>query len=132
MLQHEFEDLIGRKVELEEYVRANGIYMTVNVDKETFCKEWDTIKDSKVFADLDDRFDVVSDKKAQKSKVAESAAALILDALNAEGNDDLLDKRFINAARLLIGEKAVTKYRVEHDYELDARDKTLIKELLAQ
>lgn len=129
MLQHEFEDLIGRKVEREEYIRANGIYMTVNVDKETFCKEWDTIKDSKVFADLDDRFDVVSDKKAQKTKVAESAAALILDALNAEF--DANDKRFINAARLLIGEKAVTKYRVEHDYELDARDNTLIKELLA-
>ena len=48
MLQHEFEDLIGRKVEREEYIKANALYMSTDLDKVVFCKEWDCIKDSKV------------------------------------------------------------------------------------
>lgn len=129
MLQHEFEDLIGRKVEREEYIKANALYMSTDLDKVVFCKEWDCIKDSKVLEEITNKLarketTIVTDKN-----VKAAAAALILDALNAEF--DASDKRFINAARLLIGEKAVTKYRIEHDYELDERDRALIKELLA-
>ena len=32
MLQHEFEDLIGRKVEREEYIKANALYNILGIE----------------------------------------------------------------------------------------------------
>lgn len=47
MTQREFEDRIGRKVETEEYDRANRMYMTTAVGKDEFCAEWERgLKDS--------------------------------------------------------------------------------------
>ena len=47
MTQSEFENRIGRKVESEEYDRANRMYMTTNVGKDEFCAEWEKgLKDS--------------------------------------------------------------------------------------
>lgn len=138
MLQHEFEDLIGRKVEREEYIRANALYESVKLDKKDFCKEWDCIKDSKVVQEITVAAEIFHSSWARAKDTAAAAAHLILDAINEELEDGLvineglvIDKRHLNAARLLIGEKAVTKYRIEHDYELDERDRALIKELLA-
>ena len=49
MLQHEFEELIGRQTTEQEYIEANAMYMdALDVDKFDFCKEWETLKDSKV------------------------------------------------------------------------------------
>ena len=47
MTQKEFEERIGRKVETEEYDRANRMYMTTAVGKDEFCAEWERgLKDS--------------------------------------------------------------------------------------
>ena len=131
MLQHEFEDLIGRKVEREEYIKANALYMSTDLDKEDFCKEWDCIKDSLVIQELGNALARMTRKYEIAKAAKDGAAHLILDALHGEQAEvDYYDKRYVNAARLLIGEKAVTKYRIEHDYALDEHDRTLIKELL--
>lgn len=47
MTQREFEERTGRKVETEEYDRANRMYMTTAVGKDEFCAEWEKgLKDS--------------------------------------------------------------------------------------
>lgn len=49
MLQHEFEELIGRKATEAEYIEANAMYMEAgDVDKFDFCEEWLYLKRSKV------------------------------------------------------------------------------------
>ena len=131
MLQHEFEDLIGRKVEREEYIKANALYMSTDLDKAVFCKEWDCIKDSKVLEEITNKLARKETTIVNEKNVRKAAAALILDAINAEDNDDLVaDKRYVNAARMLISDRKVALYRIEHDYALDATDKETIKPLL--
>lgn len=40
MLQWEFEERIGRKVDVHEYIDANRIYEQCSFDKDKFCKIW--------------------------------------------------------------------------------------------
>ena len=40
MLLSEFQDLIGRKANCEEYELANALYMHSDLNKKDFCKIW--------------------------------------------------------------------------------------------
>lgn len=120
MLQHEFEDRIGRKVEREEYIKANGIYMTVNVDKDTFCKEWDNIKDSKVVKIFDCDLSYYKKSLDDLRIICQNSAALLLDYIHE--NLDINDPRIVTAARNITSFRDVVRYRLESGYELDKED----------
>lgn len=120
MLQHEFEDRIGRKVEREEYIKANGIYMTVNVDKDTFCKEWDNIKDSKVVKIFDCDLSYYKKSLDDLRIICQNSAALLLDYIHE--NLDINDPRIVTAARNITSFRDVVRYRLENGYELDKED----------
>lgn len=124
MLQHEFEDRIGRKVEREEYIKANGIYMTVNVDKDTFCKEWDNIKDSKVLKIFDCDLSYYKKSLDDLRIACLHSAALLLDYLHE--NLDINDPRIVTAARNITSFREVARYRLENGYELDKEDTDLL------
>lgn len=52
MLQSEFENLLGRLVTEEEYVKANAVYLACTLNKVDFCREWEAVKDSRLVYDL--------------------------------------------------------------------------------
>lgn len=117
MLQHEFEDRIGREVSREEYVKANALYMSTNLDKDEFCKEWDTIKDSKIFdGDLSYYKKSLDDLRI----ICQNSAALLLDYIHE--NLDINDPRLVTAARNITSFRDVVRYRLENGYELDKED----------
>lgn len=96
MTQREFEERTGRKVEAEEYDRANQMYMTTLVGKDQFCKEWETIKGSRVLADLamavdDYRYSYIKEQKMKAD--AEKKAEELQNEYNQlqESYDDLCD-----------------------------------------
>ena len=83
MLHHEFEALIGRKATDEEYTRANGIYMNINMTKEKFCDEWETVKDSKILKELRQcqaDWKMISEHKTTLMKSAGHATSMTTDA----------------------------------------------------
>lgn len=120
MLQHEFEDRIGREVAREEYVKANALYMSTNLDKDEFCKEWDTIKDSKVVDEVARDLYNKEMLLGEISRTCQNSAALLLDYIHE--NLDINDPRIVTAARNITSFREVVRYRLENGYELDKED----------
>lgn len=120
MLQHEFEDRIGREVSREEYVKANALYMSTNLDKDEFCKEWDTIKDSKVVDEVARDLYNKEMLLGEISRTCQNSAALLLDYIHE--NLDINDPRIVTAARNITSFRDVVRYRLENGYELDKED----------
>ena len=124
MLQHEFEDRIGREVSREEYVKANALYMSTNLDKDEFCKEWDTIKDSKVVDEVGRDLHNKEMLLGEISRTCQNSAALLLDYIHE--NLDINDPRIVTAARNITSFRDVVRYRLENGYELDKEDTDLL------
>lgn len=121
MLQHEFEDRIGRKVEKEEYIKANALYMSAsNINKDDFCKEWDKIKDSKVLKIFDCDLSYYKKSLDDLRIACQNSAALLLDYIHE--NLDINDPRIVTAARNITSFRDVVRYRLENGYELDKED----------
>ena len=125
MLHHEFNQLIGREATDAEYNKANGIYMTTNVDKQTFCKEWEAgLKDSKVLADIDDRIERISDKKAEYGKRMNIAADAIIYAIEIEKASGELE----DIVTTLVDRKYITEQRLRRGFKLSQNDIDFILE----
>lgn len=125
MLQHEFEDRIGREVSREEYVKANALYMSAgNINKDDFCKEWDKIKDSKVLKIFDCDLSYYKKSLDDLRIACLHSAALLLDYLHE--NLDINDPRIVTAARNITSFREVARYRLENGYELDKEDTDLL------
>lgn len=127
MLHHEFESLIGRKATNEEYTRANGIYMTVDVDKQIFCKEWEAgLKDSEVLAQLDERMTQAATKANRQGDVMfESGKALLYAISIGKASEDLE-----SVAASLMDRKEIVRYRLKGGHKLSKEDKEYILENL--
>ena len=118
MLHHEFEALIGRKATDEEYTRANGIYMNINMTKEKFCEEWEAVKDSKILKELRQcqaDWKMISEHKTTLMK---SAGHAILGNINDYGFKQDLE----NAAANLLDRKEIVTYRLKNGFELTKDD----------
>ena len=154
MLQKEFEERIGRSVTQEEYVEANAMYMAAGdgMDKDTFCREWLKIGESALvkglFSTAYNLNKALTEEHLQlketKEIVSEAADAILeacawlLDGEAAECSDHeeaslvrggvmLKAAEGLNVkARWLVGQKEVTRRRVEKGYRLDAKDRELI------
>lgn len=125
MLQHEFEDRIGREVSRKEYIKANALYMSAgNIDKDDFCKEWDKIKDSKVLKIFDCDLSYCKESLDDLRIACLRSAALLLDYLHE--NLDINDPRIVTAARTHTSSRDVARYRLENGYELDKEDTDLL------
>ena len=123
MLHHEFEELIGREATQYEYTRANGIYMSIDINKQDFCAEWDEIKDSKVLAQLDDKLDAISHKKAVYKSNMKIVASNLVDALEV-GNLDSIEK----ILPLLIDRAEIIRLRIARGHKLSKADLDYIHE----
>lgn len=118
MLQHEFEELIGRKVTDKDYVEANYIYgMTGDMDKQEFCKHYDATKDNPIAVALVNNA-IALDIRTQE---LESDLTGIAHAIIDEDNDRLYPK-----AVDLIGHAECVKYKLANGFDLNERDRELV------
>lgn len=125
MLHHEFNQLIGREATYAEYNKANGIYMTTDIDKQTFCQEWEAgLKDSKTLAEMYDRFNRVSDKKGDYAHAMKTAADALLYAIEIEKASGELE----DIVTTLVDRKYITSQRLRRGFKLSQNDIDFILE----
>lgn len=140
MNKKEFEERTGRLVTAEDYRLVENLYMSAgNMDKDEFCKEmrsmcqWDGANDYIVLRDClkeigrhvgakDAKLSFL--KKTVKSQKEELAGFLIGKACAYEDSD------FYREAVKLIGQREVTRLKLEMDLPLWDEDKEYIKENL--
>lgn len=114
MTQREFEERIGREVTLDEYARANAMYMAAdNVDKDVFCKEYETLKDSKVFNDVVDRY--YNNEKIIYRVTEEKAEMLDMLIVNAEKYGD---EGMAKVAIKIMGEREYLRRKIRLGVQL--------------
>lgn len=156
MLQTEFEERIGKKVQPEVYNAANRVYMACpSIDKDRFCKEWKEKKldESHIVADLTDIANHLELEKQQWQHTAEQEceakeqakrdheAAIETNRQLAEERDQLkaewekLAVAFLKiyqdeVVKEIIGKDEVISLKCAHDIYLNDEDKAYLAERL--
>lgn len=138
MLQKEFEERIGRSVTHEEYVEANAMYMAAGdgMDKDTFCREWLKIGESALVKGLyNTAYNLNKALQEQQlmtkecqGKLSDAADAMleIADANLGCTTEEWTAQELTKKALWLVGQKEVTRRRVEKGYRLDMHDRETI------
>ena len=138
MLQKEFEERIGRSVTQEEYVEANAVYMTAGdgMDKDTFCQEWMEFGQSKLvqglFATAYNLNKALQEQQLMTNECQEmlsDAADAMLEIADANlgcTTEEWTAQELTKKALWLVGQKEVTRRRVEKGYRLDDKDRETI------
>ena len=143
MLQKEFEERIGRKVTESEYVEANAVYMTAgDIDKDEFCKEWMQFGQSKLVQGLFETAYRMNQAHQEDTLIINETREMLSDAADAmlEIADGLLAgktaehetpggyavEELTRKAWWLVGQKEVTRRRVQNGYHLDDKDRETI------
>ena len=141
MLQKEFEERIGRSVTQEEYVEANAMYMAAGeMDKDEFCREWMQFGQSRLVQCLYNTAYNLNKALQEQKLMTNECQEMLSDAADAmlEIADGLLDgettehttQELNMKAWWLVGQKEVTRRKVQNGYRLDDKDRdTIIKNL---
>lgn len=138
MTQKEFEERTGMKVNVNEFDRVHDIYMACgdNVDKDEFCTLWKGEKFGELLnmvtyeKNITEQAYEMAMKKIQNlqgqqvAKSQELAEFLIGKACAYEDTD------FYREAVKLVGQREVTRLKLQMDLPLWGEDKAYLKELL--
>ena len=137
MLQKEFEERIGRSVTQEEYVEANAMYMMAGdeMDKDVFCREWQKIGGSRLVQGLFETAHRLNQELQEQKLMLHECQEMLSDAADAmlevEENlhiysDERTAEELEKKALWLVGQKDVTRRKVQHGYSLNAKDRETI------
>lgn len=138
MLQKEFEERIGRSVSQEEYVEANAMYMAAGdgMDKDVFCREWKAIGESPLVKGLFETAYNLNQALQEHKLMLNECREILSDAADGmlEICNGILDGKTVEhttqeltkKAWWLVGQKEVTKRRVQNGYQLDDKDRETI------
>ena len=138
MLQKEFEERIGRSVTQEEFVEANAMYMAAGdgMDKDVFCREWRAIGDHPLVKGLFETAYNLNQALQEHKLMLNECREMLSDAADAmlEICNGILDGKTVEhttqeltkKAWWLVGQKEVTKRRVQNGYQLDDKDRETI------
>ena len=137
MLQKEFEERIGRSVSEQEFIEANAMYMAAgDIDKDTFCREWKQIGESPLVRGLFDTAYNLNQALQEHKLMVNECREMLSDAADAmlEICNGILDGKTVEhttqeltkKAWWLVGQKEVTKRRVQNGYRLDDKDRATI------
>ena len=137
MLQKEFEERIGRSVTQEEYVEANAMYMAAGeMDKDEFCREWMQFGQSRLVQCLYNTAYNLNKALQEQKLMTNECQEMLSDAADAmlEIADDLLGgettenttQELNKKAWWLVGQKEVTRRKVQKGYRLDDKDRETI------
>lgn len=123
MLQQEFEALTGMSVEDTEFNRViNPMYMSTDLDKQVFCKEWKKhgLGSSEVAKAMSDRVNEQRMAIDSLKKELDSVVRFLLSRC-----EPACDKQAIKIA----GHKEVITIKMQQNYELTEDDRTFIIEM---
>lgn len=137
MLQKEFEERIGRSVTQEEYVEANAMYMAAGeMDKDEFCREWMQFGQSRLVQCLYNTAYNLNKALQEQKLMTNECQEMLSDAADAmlEIADGLLGgettenttQELNKKAWWLVGQKEVTRRKVQKGYRLDDKDRETI------
>ena len=137
MLQKEFEERIGRSVTQEEYVEANAMYMAAGeMDKDEFCREWMQFGQSRLVQCLYNTAYNLNKALQEQQLMTNECQEMLSDAADAmlEIADGLLGgetaehttQELNKKAWWLVGQKEVTRRKVQKGYRLDDKDRETI------
>ena len=137
MLQKEFEERIGRSVSEEEFIEANAMYMAAgDIDKDVFCREWKQIGESPLVKGLFETAYNLNQALQEHKLMLNECREMLSDAADAmlEICNGILDGKTVEhttqeltkKAWWLVGQKEVTKRRVQNGYQLDDKDRETI------
>lgn len=127
MTHQEFEALAKTFVTEERFnEEINSLYMAAgdNIDKQTFCEEWEMIKSSKVVAGLHNEVRTLNNRVAGLQAdcrgidrlLHNMAYDIILEGVKTK------NKELFNIAELHIGKRAVVRYKLENGIALTSDD----------
>ncbi len=135
MTIEEYSTLMGYQetCSQEEYVEANLAYMmAVNMDKQTFCKEYKKISSSPLVRELAEAAnsrEVAYRDKETKERQTAHALLRQSDTIRAAGQEDAADA-IDNIAAKLIGRKDCIAWKLNKGFTLSETDKEYIKDNL--
>ncbi len=128
MTQKEFEERIGREVSLEEYAKADAVYLASDLDKDMFCEQY-----KKYNCDL---LHELAYKATEYRKLYQEASDYESNSIRAIGVSiaDLADKidndEVRKEARHILGNSEYIKLCIERNYRLTQPDLDYIHNLL--
>lgn len=120
MTQKEFEERIGREVSLEEYAKADAVYLASDLDKDMFCEQY-----KKCNCDL---LHELAYKATEYRKLYQEASNDETNAIKAIGVSlaDLADRidndEVRKEARHILGNSEYIKLCIERGYRLTQLD----------
>ena len=123
MLQQEFEALTGLSVTDTEFNRViNPMYMSTDLDKQVFCKEWkkNGLGSSEVAKAMSDRVNEQRMAIDSLKKELDSVVRFLLSRC-----EPACDKQAIKIA----GHKEVITIKMQQNYELTEDDRAFIIEM---
>ena len=137
MLQKEFEERIGRSVTQVEYVAANAMYMAAGeMDKDEFCREWMQFGQSRLVQCLYNTAYNLNKALQEQKLMTNECQEMLSDAADAmlEIADGLLGgettehttQELNKKAWWLVGQKEVTRRKVQKGYRLDDKGRETI------
>lgn len=128
MLQKEFEERIGRSVTQEEYVEANAMYMAAGdgMDKDTFCREWMQFGQSRLVQCLFQEQKLMTNECQEMLSDVADAMLEIADGLLGGETTEHTTKELNKKACWFVGQKEVTRRKVQKGYRLDDKDRETI------
>lgn len=124
-MKQEFLERTGLK-ELSDtrWLYINDVYMATSedIDKDTFCKDWQKHGDSVIIDDLWHELDELKTKMFRWKREREAFANMLLEKANQYN-----DAEFYNEAVNLIGQKAVIETKIEFNLPMWDKDLAYIK-----
>ncbi len=123
MLQHEFEALTGLSVTDNEFNRViNPMYMSTDLDKQVFCKEWkkNGLGSSEVAKAMSDR---VNEQRMAIDSLKKELDSVVRFLLSR--GEPACDKQAIKIA----GHKECITIKMQQNYELTEDDRVFIIEM---
>lgn len=137
MFQKEFEERIGRSVTQEEYVEANAMYMAAGeMDKDEFCREWVEIGGKKLVQCLFNAAYNLGQALQEQKLMVNECQEMISDAADAmleiaDANlgcttEEITAQELTEKACWLVGQKEVTRRKVQNGYRLNAKERETI------
>lgn len=122
MLREEFETRMGNTVTPEAFEDIHNLYIcSGDMDKDAFCDDYKLHGASKILAEIWKSYKDVKRVVDIYRRENEEAATLLV-RLATEYND----KRALDCATMIIGERGVIKYKVQQGMELTSEEREYI------
>lgn len=125
MTPKEFMERTGITPTEEEFNYIHSVYMSTSMDKDEFCKDFKKYGDSRVLRDVHARAVNFELQYNETKKVAKEMAEFLIGKACAYEDTD-----FYKQAVRLVGQREVTRMKLEMDLPLWDEDKEYIKDNL--